>query len=430
MMSDRPYALGFAVGFVVGASVVALKKTISSRKCSHVSDPLVAYASTAFRVHFEQPAQVAALAPGRVNLIGEHTDYNDGFVLPMALERKAVMVGRRNSLNKIRLFSLNIDGSEKRYECDLSDTSVVSKPHWVNYVKGVVAQYLVDGHFLPGFDALIVSDVPLGGGLSSSASIEVATATFLDVLLGTTTDGKTKALMCQKAEQQYAGVPCGIMDQFISSLGKRGHALLIDCRTLKTQHIPVAHPNKKPVTVLIINSNVKHELTGSEYVTCRQNCETAVAALQTAFPDIGALRDATQEQLLVVRDQLDSSVYARARHVIGENNRTVRAARLLQQGDYEEVGKLMIESHNSLRDDYKVSIPELDILVDLATQVPGVYGSRMTGGGFGGCTVTLVDTDAVSKAKQHILSGYLARTGRTATTFETTAGDGARAFRL
>uniref|UniRef100_A0A8C4UPJ2 Galactokinase n=1 Tax=Falco tinnunculus TaxID=100819 RepID=A0A8C4UPJ2_FALTI len=266
------------------------------------------------------------------------------------------------------------------------------QPRWANYIKGVIQHYR--GGPVPGFSAVIASDIPLGGGLSSSAALEVATYTFLQQLCPDDSDLVAKALACQKAEHTFAGMPCGIMDQFISVMGKEGHALLIDCRSLETTLVPLTDAS---LAVLITNSNVRHTLTGSEYPTRRRQCEEAAAALGKA-----SLRDATMAELEAARSRLGEEVYRRARHVIGEIARTVQAAQALQDRDYRMFGRLMVESHNSLRDDYEVSCPELDELVAAALEVDGVYGSRMTGGGFGGCTVTLLEAGAAERAQHHI----------------------------
>jgi len=271
-----------------------------------------------------------------------------------------------------------------------------------------------------GFDALIRSTVPLGGGLSSSAALEVATATLLEAVVGTALDPVEKALLCQKAEHEYAGMPCGIMDQFISTLGRPDHLLLLDCRSREFDLVPFTDP---AVSVLIINTNVKHELTGSEYPKRRQQCERAAQIL-----GVRSLRDATREQLDAHRAQFEESVFRRARHVIGEITRTTQAAGAIRRGDWPEVGALMYASHASLRDDYEVSCAELDAVVDLAHNLGpahGVIGCRMTGGGFGGCAVALVQTAAVASLMTQLEAGYTQKTGITPTMFVSRPGAGA-----
>ncbi|XP_061472190.1 galactokinase isoform X2 [Rhineura floridana] len=364
--------------------------------------------------------KIAVSAPGRVNLIGEHTDYNQGFVLPMALQMGTVVVG---SPREDRIISIVTTAEEteepKRVEFPVpmeGGALEPGEPRWANYVKGVIQHY--EAGPLPGFSAVIASNVPLGGGLSSSASLEVATYTFLQQLRPDDGDPVTKALVCQKAEHTFAMMPCGIMDQFISVMGKEGHALLIDCRSLETHLVPLSDPN---VVVLITNSNVRHILTGSEYPTRRRQCEEAAKVLGKA-----SLREANMADLEASKALLSEEVYRRAKHVIGEIERTARAAEALQSKDYKIFGQLMVESHNSLRDDYEVSCPELDELVSAALEIPGVYGSRMTGGGFGGCTVTLLESGAAEKVRRHIEEKY----SRTATFYLTQPSDGAKVHRL
>jgi len=358
-----------------------------------------------------------AEAPGRVNLIGEHTDYNDGFVMPLALhQRTTAVVGKKNHLSLIRVITeAGLPDSYVEFEASRDGVSSKKEPKWANYVKGVILQYFKSDP-IPSFDLAVATDVPLGGGLSSSAALEVAVFTFLEALTGITFEKREKALLCQRAENEHVGVPCGNMDQFISVLGKAGHALLLDCRSHESKYVPLTDPN---VVLLVTNSNVKHELTGGEYAQRRAQCYEAVNVLQNAFPssNIRALRDVNKEQLEAVASTLHPQVLARARHVVGEDIRTMQAAEALAHGDYQRVGKLMGESHRSLRDDYEVSCKELDILVDAAYEVEGVYGSRMTGGGFGGCTITLLHRDALSKAIEHISKVYHEKTGLNATIF-------------
>lgn len=363
-------------------------------------EDLVAEARRVYREKFTADPEVAVCAPGRVNLIGEHTDYNQGFVLPMALHLVTVVVGSSTSGHHCSVATIAQSADEPRtvnFELPTKDAPLTrGQPAWANYVKGVVQHYRAQP--LPGFKAVIASNVPLGGGLSSSASLEVAVYTFLQHLCPDDGDKVAKALACQKAEHTHADVPCGIMDQFISVLGKEGHALLIDCRSLQATVVPLTDPS---LVILITNSNVRHSLTGSEYPTRRRQCEEAAAVLGKS-----SLRDATLKDLEDAKDHLDSVTYRRARHVIEEIQRTEKAAEALKKGAYSEFGKLMVESHNSLRDLYEVSCPELDELVAAALEVDGVFGSRMTGGGFGGCTVTLLQSDVIEQTMNHIKGRY------------------------
>ncbi|XP_057659917.1 galactokinase-like isoform X3 [Diorhabda carinulata] len=369
-------------------------------------DQLINEAKTAFRQQFKDEPNVAVYAPGRVNLIGEHTDYNDGFVMPMALPLVTVIVGKKMTGNDVTIYTtFDFENEEKQTTFELPQPTALIRainkdgPKWAVYVKGVIANYI--GNIPSAFNAVIHSSVPLGGGLSSSAALEVATYTFLDQLTSSKTKVSVndKALACQKAEHEYAGVPCGIMDQFISFMGKEGHALLIDCRHLTSILIPFSDQN---VVILITNSNVKHELTGSEYSSRRKQCEEAAMLLKKV-----SLRDANMDDIKYLESiNTGKEIVSRARHVITEITRTTLAAEMLKQRNFCKFGELMTESHKSLRLDYEVSCPELDQLVDLALEVDGVLGSRMTGGGFGGCTVTLVYSQSVQKVVDNIKNKY------------------------
>ncbi|XP_060567689.1 galactokinase-like [Ruditapes philippinarum] len=385
-------------------------------------EDLVKEAVKAFKEKFGYEPTTAACAPGRVNLIGEHTDYNDGFVFPMALPLVTVLVGKKTDGQQCRVLTLTDGVDDPNYvEFPVpSESSPLTPgtPKWANYVKGVVANY--KGGPVPGFDCVVVSSVPVGGGVSSSAAIEVGTYTFIDQLTGSTNNisKNEKALACQKAEHVFAGAPCGIMDQFISIMGETNHALLIDCRSLEGRLVPLKDPN---VVILVTNSNVKHNIEASKYSTRRAQCENGAKVI-----GLKSLRDANTEQLEEHKSKLDDVTYRRARHVIGEIKRTEEAANALENNNYKLFGELMVQSHNSLRDDFEVSCQELDQLVEAAMEVEGVYGSRMTGGGFGGCTVTLLKKEAVPSALEHIKKRY---TG-TPTFYVCEASQSARALTL
>ena len=357
-------------------------------------------------------------APGRVNLIGEHTDYNDGFVLPMAIDRYILIAGDTNTGRDVTLHSVT-PGETASFS--IRPKVEPGEPGWSNYVRGVIAGFQERGKKLAGFDAVIEANLPYGGGLASSAALEVAAATLLEVMTSQKLDPIEKALLCQRAEHDFAGVPCGIMDQFTSILGRENHALLLDCRSRTTTLVAMANPE---VTVLIINTNIRHKLAEGEYAKRRAQCEEAAKVLKVA-----ALRDATLEALEAARGQLDPVVFRRARHVISENERTLQAARALQASDWAEAGRLMYASHASLRDDYAVSCPELDSVVEIAQGMGdggGVVGCRMTGGGFGGCAVSLVKTDAVQRITRSLDAAYEKKTGRQATIFSSRPAAGAR----
>jgi len=371
------------------------------------------------RIYGRPPAWIAA-APGRVNLIGEHTDYNDGFVFPMAIERYTVMAAARPvaGTKTVRLCST---ASDQPVALDLSQPlKPLPKGAWANYPIGVIAGFQARGLNPGGFDALVCSTVPLGGGLSSSAALEVATATLLETITGRKLDPIEKALLCQKAEHEYAGMPCGIMDQFISVLGQENRVLLLDCRSRKPELVPMTDPS---VAVLIVNTNVKHELTGSEYPTRRKQCESAAKIL-----GVPSLRDATADMLEKARGKMENVIFQRARHVIGEIERTIHAAEGVRASNWPTVGQLMYASHASLRDDYEVSCKELDAVVEIAGRLGvkgGVYGCRMTGGGFGGCAVALVKADAVNAITNRLAAEYRKQTGIDPTIFVTRPASGA-----
>lgn len=386
---------------------------------------LTAHVSQQFaKTYGRQPRWIVA-APGRVNVIGEHTDYNDGFVLPMAIERYAIMAADRSVDGKN---VIQIRDTAKGVEPALIDLSAPVKPgtpKWGNYPRGVIAGFLARGIKLGGLDVLLHSTVPLGGGLSSSAALEVCTATLLETVTGKKLDPVEKALLCQKAEHDFAGMPCGIMDQFISVMGQQNHLLLLDCRSRKPELVPMADPS---VAILIINTNVKHELTGSEYPTRRKQCETAAKML-----GVPSLRDATAKVLESTKGKMDEVVYRRARHVIGEIERTVHAAEGVRASNWTTVGQLMYASHRSLRDDYEVSCKELDAVVEIAESIGikgGVYGCRMTGGGFGGCAVALVKAGAVEEISKKIAADYKKKTGIEATIFGSRPAAGATVLKM
>jgi len=339
-------------------------------------------------------------APGRVNLIGEHTDYNDGFVLPMAIDRGTVVAAAAREDRRVRVFSLNMN---EQYEFDLDREGSRQRGIWLDYIEGVARSLEVGGARLRGAEMVIDSDVPTGAGLSSSAALEVSTGFALLSLADVAVDRVRLALAGQRAEHEYVGTKVGIMDQMIAALGQRGSALLIDCRTFATTHIPV---DTSEVAVVICDSHVKHELASSEYNTRRAECERGVELLRQFLPGVKALRDVSVADFEKYEDRLPEVVRRRCRHVVTEDARTLSAAEALRAGRMEEMGRLMYESHRSLRDDYEVSCAELDTLVDIAARVKGVLGARMTGGGFGGCTVNLVGRGVLDEFSETITKLY------------------------
>ena len=373
-----------------------------------------------FHTQFGSRPRLAARAPGRVNLIGEHTDYNDGFVLPIAIDRDIALVAAPalDGSRQVRLYSLNFD---QRSTFSLDDIARSDRERWSNYIRGVLWVLAQEGYPLAGFDAVVAGDVPLGAGLSSSAALEVATLELCDALFGLGLSQKQKALLGQRAENQFVGVQCGIMDQLIAATGVVEHAILIDCRSLEGMPVPMP----PGVSVVVLNSMVKRGLVDSAYNERRQQCEEAAHRL-----GVPALRDVSPEMLAARADELPPLVGKRAAHVVSENDRTLRAARALRQGDLATVGALFNESHASMRDLFEITVPAIDTLVTLAQEQRGCYGSRMTGGGFGGCTVSLVVEEEVPAFTEAVVAGHEAATGLRAAVYVCRPSAGSQAHAL
>lgn len=367
-----------------------------------------------FRRLFGQRPRVFR-APGRVNLIGEHTDYNEGFVMPAAIELGCwvAIAGREDRRLVVR--------SENLQETVELDPSAQRRGHWSDYVQGVAVLLEQRGLRLRGANLLIQSEVPIGSGLSSSAALEVATGLALLGNSGLELERMELARLCQRAENEFVGARCGIMDQFTACFGEAGHALLLDCRSLQYRALPLP----AGAALVICDSGVRHDLAAGEYNARRAQCEAGVGVLARERPQVRALRDATMEDLEHNRAQLGDVVYRRCCHVVTENARVQQAAGALERGDLRDFGRLMGESHRSLRDDYEVSCAELDLLVELAGQLDGVYGARMTGGGFGGCTINLVKSEKMEEFRRSLAAGYQQATGRTAKIYVSEAASGA-----
>src|ERR1700674_21715 len=375
---------------------------------------------------FGEPPRIYQ-APGRVNLIGEHTDYNDGFVMPAAigLYTRASVAPRHD--RKLVIYSENYS---EQVEFDLDHLPATRSGHWSDYVIGVVKMLVRSGEKLGGANLLVDGNVPQSAGLSSSASIEVAVGYALLDLAPQATgrikpdrtgpDRNKLALLCQQAENEFVGARCGIMDQFVASYGERGKALLLDCRSLQYRQLPLPDD----VALAICNTMVKHSIAKGEYNQRRAECEAGVRGLAKDLSNAQALRDVTPEDLEAYGHELPDVVLRRCRHVVSENARVLRAAAALELGDLQAFGNLMLESHRSLRDDFEVSCPELDLMVELAKQVEGVYGTRMTGGGFGGCTIALVEADCVEAFKRTVQEGYERSTGRKPEIYVCSPADG------
>ncbi len=360
-------------------------------------------------------------APGRVNLIGEHTDYNDGFVMPAALEFATLTAASPRPDRRLRVYSMIMDETR---EFDLDSSSQAASGDWSDYILGVALMLERSGEPLTGADLAVWTDVPIGAGLSSSAALEVSCAHALLSAAGLPFEPIEIAKICQRAENDFVGMRCGVMDQYISCLGVAGHALLIDCRSLASRNVAIA----RNLRLLVANSMVRHQHAGGEYNARREACEEGVRLLSRTLGPIKALRDVTSDQLEARRRKLPDLIYRRCRHIVTENARVLEAERALMSGDFVACGQAMNASHVSMRDDFEITCPEVDTLVGLAQTVEGVYGSRMTGGGFGGCTVSLIEASAVERASRTMIDGYRVATGLDAEIFACAPSDGVRSI--
>ncbi len=383
-----------------------------------------------FLARYGRRPSVRVSAPGRINLIGEHTDYNDGLVLPMAIDRETLIVADRvevapkNSSDRSgdeqqRFFSMQLQ--QERVWSSEDINAVPATPDWTSYVRGVIAGFADLGWPLSGVDALIDSNIPVGAGLSSSAALEVAVGMFIQGMLKVSVEPLELAKICQRAEHEYAGVKCGLMDQLSSVFGKRDHLLLIDCRSLAIDYIPFLTDD---VSVLVINSMVKHQLGDSEYSLRRSQCNEAANRLGK-----NSLRDVTMKELVEGRAVLAEVAFRRAHHVLTENERVEAVAQAIRLQEWGRAGELMYQSHQSLKSEFEVSCHELDLLVTLASQIGiegGVWGSRMTGGGFGGCTISLIDSNRKEEIAERMVSDYARQTGIRADWFTARPADGTR----
>jgi galactokinase len=363
-------------------------------------DPVVLRSSHLARFNAEPAIFVA---PGRVNLIGEHTDYAEGFVMPVAINFATLAAISPRSDGKIVIWAENY-GEEKTF--DAAAKPVASK-HWSDYPMGVVSILTGEGHKIPGFSLSIWGDVPLGSGLSSSAALEVVTALAVLSLIDASYPGPVLARLCQRVENEFVGANCGIMDQFISANGKENHALLLDCRDLSFRLAPIP----ANVALVIANTMVKHSIAGGDYPTRRRESEAACAIINGHRGGVPFLRDATLEDLEKWGHEMEPKSYLRAKHVITEDLRTVAASEALLKGDMKEVGRLMGEAHTSYSKDFEGSCVEADLMVELANELPGLIGARLTGGGFGGCTVNLVEQDQAKAFAAELGKRYAAKTG-------------------
>jgi len=352
----------------------------------------------------EAARRVFVRAPARVNLIGEHTDYNMGFCLPVALQHEIVASGSRRDDDRVTVYAQNFDETVSfaagaiRYDAE---------HRWANYVKGVVYFLAERGLPLTGMNIHISGDIPAGAGLSSSAALEVATALLFEHICGFTLAPVETAKLCQRAENEFVGMRCGLMDQFACCLGRKGHALFLDCRSEEYEYVPL----DDRIKIVVCNTGIGRELAGSRYNTRRSECEEAVRILKKVVPGIQSIRDIDYSDFKELEDLLPPTLGKRCEHVISENLRVVESADALREADYERLGKLLIDSHRSLRDKFEVSCRELDVMVEAALSVEGVLGAKMTGAGFGGCTVNLVDERVLGEFERTVIREYLGATG-------------------
>lgn len=378
--------------------------------------PLTHDARQTFERVFGGPCRIFR-GPGRVNLIGEHTDYNLGFVMPAAIDLYCSVAIAPRRDRELHVYSAQF---AEKFVCDLELPSPSPRGDWSDYVIGTAIALENSGRRLRGANLVVSGDVPLGSGLSSSAAIEVSTGAALLNVSGHTIDRMQLALACQRAENEFVGARCGIMDQFISAHGQTGHALMLDCRSLEATALPIP----ADLRLLVSNTGVKHQHAAGEYNARRRQCEEGVRLLSSALPDLQSLRDVGAAQLEQHKHLLPDLTYKRCQHVVTENERVLQMANALTNGNLASVGKLMADSHRSLRDDYDVSCAELDTMVEIAAGLPGVIGARMTGGGFGGCTVNLVDAPAADSVERELAAQYQARTGIHPETYILNATDG------
>jgi len=377
---------------------------------------LAADARKSLQDHLKVDASLLAAAPGRVNLIGEHIDYCDGFVLPLAIERFVVIAARPNNGTIARVASQGLGDTK----IDLSSDQEISDVNWSNYLRGIIKGFQDLNYRIPGFDAFIVSSVPLGAGLSSSAALECAFATLIEGLVDTVLPTRDKALLAQKAEHDFAQVPCGIMDQFASAYGKENHLILIDCHSGNSELVPFSDPS---LSIIVANTNVIHDLSDGEYAARRKATEDALLIIGKK-----SWRDVSMDDVLNHEDEMGETMFRRARHVVSEIARTIEAVESFKNNDFAKIGPLMAGSHRSLARDFEVSCDELDLMVDIANEIGfegGVLGARMTGGGFGGSTVTLCRTHDAPRIAETLHKRYLEKTGITPLIFATRPATGA-----
>lgn len=357
-------------------------------------------------------------APGRINIIGEHTDYNDGFVLPAAIDLAVYVFVQKSNSDKVQLLAVDLDES---YSFRINDTLKPVTQNWVNYFLGVIDQLQMNGHKLEGFNLMFTSDIPMGSGLSSSAALECGFGQALNELFDLNIKSEELARIGQQAEHKFAGVKCGIMDQFASCMGEEGHVVRLDCRNLSYEYYPADFHDYE---LVLFDSNVKHNLADSQYNIRRAQCEEGVAAIRKNNPKVRSLRDASLEDLEKVRSNITNTIYQRCKYVIEENIRVLSVCDELIDGNIKRVGEIMLETHAGLRDEYEVSCKELDTLIEIAATSEAFIGGRMMGGGFGGCTINLIKKEKVQETIEMVTGLYKESTGIDAKVYKVAIGNG------
>jgi len=379
------------------------------------------YVKDVFRSLYNSDANIY-IAPGRINLIGEHTDYNDGFVLPAAIDKHVIYGLKENGLNIYRFHAIDL---EESFEAEVGQLHHSDKG-WPNYLMGVIDQLNKTGNDIPGFDCVVTSDIPIGAGLSSSAALETGLATGLNDIYGLKIQKLDLVKLSQKAENEFVGVNCGIMDQFASVFGKSGHVFRLDCRSLEYEYFPL---NLNGNNIILVDTKVKHSLGTSEYNTRRQECEQGLKLVAEGNEQVKSLRDVSRDILEAERNRFDPVVYKRCDYVIGEIDRVQQACKDLLAGRIEDFGEKMYETHEGLSKDYEVSCEELDFLVDFAKDNQDVLGSRMMGGGFGGCTISIIKEATLISFKENIANAFHARFGHPPLFYDVKIDDGVRRFK-
>ena len=371
-----------------------------------------------FQQIFDNEADLCVQSPGRINIIGEHTDYNNGFVLPAAIDKKVMVAIRKREDDLIVMYA---EAFEEKKEVKIPEMKPLGD--WADYILGVVAQLIKKDYVVGGFEILLTGDIPIGAGLSSSAAVECATIFALNELFHFGLEKMEMVQMAQMAEHEYAGVKCGIMDQFASMFGKKDHLIKLDCRSLEYEYIPFQNQD---YALVLFNSNVKHALVDSEYNIRRNQCNEGVEMIRKYHPQINSLRDADTEMVEKYIRPQDELIYRRCHYVVSENIRLLQLCEALNHNNLDNCGKLMHETHLGLSEDYEVSCPELDLLVKIAMEQPGVIGARLVGGGFGGCTINLVRKENLESVIYEVENGYKLSSGKEATTYIVSVEDGTK----